>query len=278
MKCVFLICAAVGVAASADAGVLSLEAHEIGTADAQVSNWETDYGSYDRDSYRSKKILVTLHNVSRKPAPFAVTVYFIAKKPVPPSAQGYDSRILFIYDRREHAGEFHKELELKGAFSSRTLAANIAHFQTAPGLDSAQGSEMIGWIAIGYSEGQRFGVAASSQELVQLAEGHGRQSLDGIVADYRKNHPSTLNAADAHFSQPAPTTEMAPRNVASPHGQQQADEFITLIKPVDVKIAYGETKLPVGTRLTVLSRTNTVVNALYMGDTVAIPAAAADRK
>jgi hypothetical protein len=66
---------------------LSLEAHEIGTGDARISLWETDYRSYDRDLSRSKKILVTLHNLSRKPAPFAVTVYFIAKPTIAPGAQ-----------------------------------------------------------------------------------------------------------------------------------------------------------------------------------------------
>ena len=78
---------------------LSLEAHETGTGDARISLWETNYGSYDRDFSRSKRILVTLRNISRKPAAFAVTVYFIAKPTVAPSAQGYDPRALFIYDR-----------------------------------------------------------------------------------------------------------------------------------------------------------------------------------
>src|SRR5947207_3250044 len=91
---------------SLQAGTLSLEAHEIGTGDARTSLWETDYGSYDRDFSRSKKILVTLHNLSRKPASFAVTVYFIARPTVAPGAQGYDPRALFIYDRREHSSEF----------------------------------------------------------------------------------------------------------------------------------------------------------------------------
>ena len=50
---------------STEAGALSLEAHEIGTGDARISNWETIWGSYDRDFTRSKKIAVTLHNMSQ---------------------------------------------------------------------------------------------------------------------------------------------------------------------------------------------------------------------
>src|SRR5438552_7256350 len=106
---------------SAEAGALSLEAHEIGTGDARISNWETDWGSYDRDFSRSKKIAVTLHNMSRRPVPFAVTVYFIAKPTIAPNQIGYDAHRLFIFDRKEHAGEFHNEIELIGAFASRNL-------------------------------------------------------------------------------------------------------------------------------------------------------------
>ncbi len=169
MKYVAVFFISVAAAVSVRAGALSLEAHEIGTGDAQISNWETNYGSYDRDFSRSKNILVTLHNLSRKPVPFAITVYFIAKPTVAPGSVGYDPRTLFIYDRREHAGELHNELELRGTFSSGKLGANITHYE-ALGVESASGADMIGWIAVGYSEGQRFGGAASSQELLQLAQ------------------------------------------------------------------------------------------------------------
>src|SRR5207249_1305247 len=137
---VFALCA-LAITSFANTGALSLEAHEIGTGDARISLWETDYGSYDRDFSRSKKILVTLHNLSRKPSPYAVTVYFIAKPTVAPSAQGYDQCTLFIYDRREHAGEFHNEIEINGAFSSRVLGANVQHYE-ALGIESASGSDM----------------------------------------------------------------------------------------------------------------------------------------
>jgi hypothetical protein len=256
---------------SLEAGTLSLEAHEIGTGDARVSRWETDYGSYNRDFHRAKKILLTLHNLSRKPAPFAVTVYFIAKPAVAPSAQGYDPRALFIYDRGEHAGEFHDELELSGAFPSRILNANVRHYATAPGLDSASGSDMIGWIAVGWSNGQRFGVAASSQELLQIGNS---SALESMVAIYDQKHASTLNAKNNDVAPPNPPAvrEAAVAVVpARPAQQTPATEFIILTKAVEVPIAYGKTKLPAGTRLRVVSRTGTSINAVYLGDIVAIP-------
>src|SRR5438105_3902936 len=160
MKTLAIALGALAIVSSANAGALSLEAHETGTGDARISNWETDWGSYDRDFSRSKKIAVTLHNMSRKPAPFAITVYFIAKPTVAPSQSGYDARRLFIYDRKEHAGEFHNEIELSGAFASRNLKSNVEHYEVL-GVESASGDDMIGWVVLGYSNGGIFGLAAS---------------------------------------------------------------------------------------------------------------------
>src|SRR5690349_21487451 len=221
------------VLSSAEAGALSLEAHEIGTGDARISLWETDYGSYDRDFSRSKRILVTLHNLSRKPSPFAVTVYFIAKPTVAPTAQGYDQRALFVYDRREHAGEFYNEIELSGAFSSRALGANVKHYQ-ALGVESASGSDMIGWIVLGWSNGERFGVAASSQELLRIAES---SALESMVTVYEEKHPSTLTGKNAERLLPSPPTPTEAHVAVVPApSPQSAAEFITLTRAVEVPI------------------------------------------
>ena len=71
-----------------------------------------------------------------------------------------------------------------------------------------------------------------------------------------------------------PSTPEAPLVPAMTQPQPVA-EFITLTKPVEVKITYGKTILPVGTRLKVVSHTNGAVNAYYMGDTVMIPGGSA---
>ncbi len=268
---------AVAIASPANAGGLSLEAHEIGTGDARISNWEADWGSYDRDFSRSKKIAITLHNMSRKPAPFAVTVCFIAKPTVAPNQIGYDARRLFIYDRKEHAGEFHNEIELIGAFASRNLKSNVQHYE-ALGVDSASGDDMIGWVVLGYSNGDIFGVAASSQELLQLAQGQSYLSFQKLIAEYERHHPSSLTptsafpaSADSQSATPQPAAEVAVRQPP----RQIVDEFITLTRPVDVRVAYGNVKLPAGTRLKVASRAGTTINVVYVNDTITIPADAA---
>ncbi|PYK99276.1 MAG: hypothetical protein DME32_13005 [Verrucomicrobia bacterium] len=65
---------------------------------------------------------------------------------------------------------------------------------------------------------------------------------------------------------------------ASPPAQPpntSAPGFIVLIQPVKVKIAYGETTLPVGMRLPVVSSDTTSVRVNYMGEVQTIPIAAA---
>src|SRR5438552_15502274 len=67
----------IAFAASASAGSLNLEAHETGTADGTYTNWSTDYGSYDRDFRRRKRIIITVRDLSRAVPSVIVDVYFI---------------------------------------------------------------------------------------------------------------------------------------------------------------------------------------------------------
>ena len=65
---------------------------------------------------------------------------------------------------------------------------------------------------------------------------------------------------------PPPTASAAP-----------AEEFITLMRPVTIRIPYGETVLPRGLKLQVISRSGQGINVQYMGKTQTIPADAAVR-
>jgi hypothetical protein len=276
MKWFTLFCFSIAAAAYAPAYGLSLEAHEVGTGAAQTSNWETNYGSYDRDFSRSKKILVTVRNISRKPTPFAVMVYFVAKPAIAPGEQGYDARRLFIYDRGEHAGEFRNEIELSGEFSSRTIIANVQHYQ-ALGVESAAGADTVGWIVVGFSDGQVFGIAASSQELLQIARGQSTQSFEKMIAEYEQEHPSTLTSKHHPAAKAPKAPGQEPQVAANAHTPARvplpspAEEIVTLTRPVEVKISYGSTRLPTGTKLKVVSRSDSMINAAYFNDTVAIP-------
>ena len=140
---------------------LSISAHEIGTADSYQSYWEADWGSYDRDYARGKRILVTIHDTSRKIPKCQIDVYFIGR-PV------FDPATHFIYDHRRLFPHLRGRLEINGPVAAVDLHARITNLATL-GRSYGGGADMDGWIVIGSVDGQVFGVAASSRTLEAIA-------------------------------------------------------------------------------------------------------------
>src|SRR5437763_1000217 len=66
-----------------------------------------------------------------------------------------------------------------------------------------------------------------------------------------------------------------PVQVANPSTSPSSPRFVVLTQPVKVKIAYGETVLPAGMKLPVVSSDTTSVRVNYMGESQTIPSAAA---
>jgi hypothetical protein len=276
MKFALLILLLVIGASSGYAGSLSLEAHEIGTGSATYTNWADDYGGFDRDYSRSKEILVTVHDLSRNAASFDITVYFIARPTVPPADVGQVIAHPFVYDRIETSQNLNGALEVKGTFPSRTLAANAQNYPLI-GRSHASGADMDGWIVIGISEGREFGVCASSQTLLAIAQGRSDESFAEMVRQYENKHPSSVAANPT----PAPIIRPALAPVASVPAQSEPTtvaKYVTLIRPTEVSIQYGKVTLPVGTRLEVLSRDATTVTAKYLGETIVLSLSSTDFK
>jgi hypothetical protein len=66
-----------------------------------------------------------------------------------------------------------------------------------------------------------------------------------------------------------------PALVSNPSTSSSSSGFVVLTQPVKVKIAYGETVLPVGMKLPVVSSDATSIRIKYMGELQTIPIAAA---
>ena len=79
-----------------------------------------------------------------------------------------------------------------------------------------------------------------------------------------------LGPAPEAAPSPSPNAALAPAVSAAP-----AQEFVTLMRPVTIRIPYGETVLPRGLKLPVVSRSGQGINVQYMGKTQTIPADAA---
>lgn len=66
----------------------------------------------------------------------------------------------------------------------------------------------------------------------------------------------------------------SPARVPSPSTSSSSSGFVVLTQPVKVKIAYGETVLPAGMKLPVVSSDATSIRVKYMGELQTIPIAA----
>jgi hypothetical protein len=162
---------------------LSLDAHEIGTADGYQSYWEADWGSYDRDYSRGKRILVTIRDFSRKVPKCQIDVYFIAH----PLFQPYQH---FIYDHRRLTPQLRGRLEVSGPIAARDLHARIVSL-AALGQQYGSGADMDGWIVVGKVGDRVFGVRASSQTLLAVAQNDSGQdeTLAELIDQYNAVQP-----------------------------------------------------------------------------------------
>ncbi len=158
---------------------LSISAHEIGTADSYQSYWEADWGSYDRDYARGKRILVTIHDTSRKVPKCQIDVYFIAR-PV------FDRATHFIYEHRRLVPQLRGRIEINGPVAAVDLHARMVHLAEL-GRSYGSGADMDGWIVIGSVDDQIFGIAASSQTLEAIAREDPRQPerLSDLISGYK---------------------------------------------------------------------------------------------
>ncbi len=163
---------------------LSLEAHEIGTADGTYNRWYIDSITYSRDFLRQKTLLVTVRDFSRS-VPFVnIHVYFIAH----PNER---ETPLFVYGHVVVPVELGGELEIRGTVDAPPLPANITNLGNFRLL---HGSDIDGWIVVGESNGQTFQTRASRQRLLDLAQ-NDPQRLAEMAADYdssRRLHRLTV--------------------------------------------------------------------------------------
>lgn len=148
---------------------LSINAHESGTVSSFDVLWQTGWGSYNRDNHQAKKLLVAVHDMSRKILRVEVEIFFIARDPGP-------GRLL-IYKRTEIPVEMKGLIEVSGYVQSPAIKLNEQHY-AALGEHRVSGLRMVGWIVRGKLHGQVFQARASDQTLLEIAQGNPRQPID----------------------------------------------------------------------------------------------------
>jgi len=83
--------------------------------------------------------------------------------------------------------------------------------------------------------------------------------------------PASALPSTASIASPTP----APASPRSSQPQQQP-QFVTITKPTKIKILYGETMIPAGARLRVVSHDTQTVTVSYLDGTYAIPISSTD--
>ncbi|HEY4282693.1 MAG TPA: hypothetical protein VGM62_06465 [Chthoniobacterales bacterium] len=113
-------------------------------------------------------------------------------------------------------------------------------------------------------------------------------SISASPAPSTEATPSATPAM-APTSSPAPTTSEAPLPaleataspppaVSTPPVTPALPETVTIVTPVKIKILYGETVLPRGAKLPLVSREGESVKVRYLGETYSIPSGSTDVK
>ncbi len=84
------------------------------------------------------------------------------------------------------------------------------------------------------------------------------------------------DAAPPAGAPPAPAATVAAAPPVAAPSTPAGPQIATILQPVKVKIPYGETVLPRGTRVEVISRKGAVITVRYLGQDVLVPQASTD--
>ncbi|MEA3210216.1 MAG: hypothetical protein QOE70_3273 [Chthoniobacter sp.] len=159
----------------APAASLSVSAHEIGTGRGIEHNWETSYGSYNRDYYSTKGLEVQLRNVSRRETgDCQVSAYWMGRR--------LKNREVFVH----HAEALPTSVD---AVSSTTMRfwcplapSNVANYVALERRD-VQGSKMDGWFVLVSRNGHTMSGVASNPTYQKLLGDS--EALKATLASYK---------------------------------------------------------------------------------------------
>src|SRR3954470_4509541 len=124
---------------------LSIDAHESGTVSTFDILWQTDWGSYDRDNHQAKKLLITVHDMSRTVSRIDVEIFFIARN--------VRTGDWLIYKRTQIPVKMNGLIEMTGYVQSPVMVSNERNYAEI-GVQYESGLKMVGWIVRGKFKGQ----------------------------------------------------------------------------------------------------------------------------
>jgi len=156
---------------------ISLQVKRQGTKASVKTNWQTDYGSSNKDTYRQLTVAIEMKNMSRDKDAFIVDWYFLARSLKNNSLKIFDSGGENITLQPMEAKKLLKQ--------SKEIMANVAIY-AALGSQEKEGEKVEGYIVtLSDKKGKVFAVAASSFSLEKLANNTEKmnQLIDKIKID-----------------------------------------------------------------------------------------------
>jgi len=162
---------------------VAVSAHEVGTSKGLDRVWQTDYGSYDRNSYRTKALEVEVRNMSRRATgDCQVAVYWVGKRITADHS-------VFIHHGEMLPANIAAATCATARFWCPLIAAGDTKY-VALGIRELDGAKIDGWFVLVSRDGHTLGGVASSPTYEQLiASG---APLERLLAAY---HPDGRTAS-----------------------------------------------------------------------------------
>ena len=153
----------------------AIEAHEVGTGNAVIDIWGVSWGSYDRDYLQTKRLRITVRDVTRKLRPVELLIYFIGRR-LPDGEQ-------FIYSRNQIPVVFSGNIDVTGDIPAPQIMLN-QHHSGWTGRNRFHGEEIRGWIIVGRAGSRIFDMRASGPDLLERAREDSQQpdSVRAMIA------------------------------------------------------------------------------------------------
>lgn len=165
----------------APAASLSVSAHEIGTGKGIERNWQTDYGSFNKDQYRTKGIEVQVRNLSRlTTGEMKVTACWTARELT-------GKRAIRIHHAETLPASATSVSTATVRFWSPLLPSNVTNY-SALNERYAEGSKLDGWFVIVSRDDVIINGVGSSPTYQQLIKD--QTQLQGLIAAYKPSGKS----------------------------------------------------------------------------------------
>lgn len=147
------------------------------------NNFKTDYGSYDKDQVRMRKIQVSIRNYSKEPRKLTVeTLWFVT--PEKPPKDRIAPQEPFIGSREVTIDGEMKPSQTASGESSSLAESNRTRYE-ALNESYADGIKFVGWVVVAREGNKVVGAKAGTPTLEKLLKGS-PAPLNAVLKDYEE--------------------------------------------------------------------------------------------